>query len=46
MKAHSMVCYLGTKGVGKALKAITEGAAKWKNIKWFPDLVDKRMHHL
>ncbi len=43
---HGMITsrYTGTKGVGRALKVITEGAAKWQNKKWFPDLVDKRMH--
>ena len=26
------------------MKAITEGAAKWQEKKWFPELVDKRMN--
>lgn len=34
----------GTKSVGKAMKVITEGAAKWQDKKWFPELVDKRMN--
>ena len=32
----------GTKSVGKAMKTITEGAAKWQENKWFPELADKR----
>ena len=38
------VIILGTKSVGKAMKAITEGAAKWQEKKWFSELVDKRMN--
>lgn len=38
-----MNVYTGTKGVARALKKITAGPARERGVKWFPELVDKRM---
>jgi len=37
-------CFLGMKGVAKAMKEISSGAQKWEGEKWYSELSDKCMY--